>query len=41
MALTDDVGYKAVEHPHYYSDLHATILRQLKPDAEAGNPGFW
>jgi hypothetical protein len=26
---TDDVGYKAVEQPHYYSDLHATILRQL------------
>ncbi len=29
---TDDVGYKAVEHPHYYSDLHATILRQLGLD---------
>jgi hypothetical protein len=26
---TDDVGYKAVEDPHYYSDLHATILHQL------------
>jgi len=26
---TDEVGYKAVDHPHYYSDLHATILRQL------------
>jgi len=26
---TDDVGYKAVESPHYYSDLHATILHQL------------
>ena len=26
---TDDVGYKAVEHPHYYSDLLATILHQL------------
>ncbi len=26
---TDDVGYKAVEDPHYYSDLHATILRQM------------
>ena len=23
---TDDVGYQAVEHRHYYSDLHATIL---------------
>jgi hypothetical protein len=29
---TDDVGYKAVEHPHYYSDLHATILNQLGLD---------
>lgn len=29
---TDDVGYKAVEHPHYYSDLHATIVRQLGLD---------
>ena len=26
---TDDVGYKAVQDPHYYSDLHATILRQM------------
>jgi hypothetical protein len=23
------VGYKAVDAPHYYSDLHATILQQL------------
>ena len=29
---TDDVGYKAVENPHYYSDLHATILQQLGLD---------
>lgn len=29
---TDEVGYKAVEDPHYYSDLHATILRQLGMD---------
>jgi hypothetical protein len=29
---TDDVGYKAVDHPHYYSDLHATILRQIGLD---------
>ena len=29
---TDDVGYKAVVNPHYYSDLHATILRQLGLD---------
>jgi hypothetical protein len=26
---TDDVGYQAVDSPHYYSDLHATILHQL------------
>jgi hypothetical protein len=29
---TDDVGYKAVENRHYYSDLHATILQQLGLD---------
>jgi hypothetical protein len=29
---TDEVGYKAVEHPHYYSDLQATILHQLGLD---------
>ena len=29
---TDDVGYKAVDHPHYYSDVHATILNQLGLD---------
>ncbi|MES2572566.1 MAG: DUF1501 domain-containing protein [Verrucomicrobiota bacterium] len=26
---TDEIGYKAVDSPHYYSDLHATILHQL------------
>ncbi len=26
---TDEVGYKAVDSPHYISDLQATILRQL------------
>jgi uncharacterized protein (DUF1501 family) len=26
---TDEVGYKAVDSPHYYSDLHATLLQQL------------
>jgi hypothetical protein len=31
---TDEVGFKAVEDPHYYSDLHATILRQLGLDHE-------
>ena len=31
---TDDVGYKAVDHPHYYSDLHATILKQAGLDSK-------
>src|SRR2546421_2162045 len=26
---TDHVGYRAVENRHYFSDLHATILRQV------------
>jgi uncharacterized protein (DUF1501 family) len=26
---TDEVGYKAVDQPHYISDLQATILRQM------------
>jgi hypothetical protein len=26
---TDEVGYQAVENPHYISDLQATILRQV------------
>ncbi len=29
---TDDVGYKAVESPHYISDLQSTILRQVGLD---------
>jgi Protein of unknown function (DUF1501) len=29
---TDDVGFQAVENRHYYSDLHATILKQLGLD---------
>ena len=29
---TDEFGYQAVEDRHYYSDLHATILRQLGLD---------
>lgn len=29
---TDEVGYKAVENPHYYSDLNATILHQMGID---------
>ncbi len=31
---TDEVGYRAVDSPHYYSDLHATILHQLGLDRE-------
>lgn len=34
---TDDVGYRAVEAPHYYSDLHATILNQLGLNPEKMN----
>jgi hypothetical protein len=29
---TDDFGYRAVDSPQYYSDLHATILHQLGLD---------
>ncbi len=29
---TDEVGYKAVEKPHYISDLQSTILRQIGLD---------
>ena len=29
---TDDVGYKAVDNRHYYSDLQATILQQMGLD---------
>jgi uncharacterized protein (DUF1501 family) len=29
---TDDVGYEAVVNRHYYSDVHATILRQMGLD---------
>jgi hypothetical protein len=31
---TDEVGYRAVDSPHYYSDLHATIIHQLGLDAK-------
>ena len=31
---TDDVGYRAEQHKHYYSDLHATILHQMGLDYE-------
>ncbi len=26
---TDEIGFHAVEHPHYVTDVHATILHQL------------
>jgi hypothetical protein len=29
---TDDVGYRAEQDKHYYSDLHATVLNQLGLD---------
>jgi Protein of unknown function (DUF1501) len=29
---TDDVGYRAAENKHYYSDLHATVLHQMGLD---------
>jgi len=29
---TDEYGYRAIENPHYYSDLHATILKQMGLD---------
>lgn len=29
---TDEIGFHAVEHPHYVTDVHATILTQLGLD---------
>jgi hypothetical protein len=26
---TDEIGFHAVEHPHYVTDVHATLLQQL------------
>lgn len=26
---TDELGFHAVEHPHYVTDIHATVLKQL------------
>src|SRR6056297_1433904 len=31
---TDEIGFHAVEHPHYVTDVHATILKQLGLRAE-------
>jgi len=30
---TDEIGFHAVEHPHYVTDIHATLLHQLGLDA--------
>lgn len=30
---TDEIGFHAVEHPHYVTDAHATLMRQLGLDA--------
>jgi hypothetical protein len=29
---TDELGFHAVEHRHYVTDLHATVLHQLGLD---------
>ena len=37
---TDEIGFHAVENPHYVTDVHATILHQLGLDAHQLNvPG--
>jgi hypothetical protein len=30
---TDELGFHATEHPHYVTDVHATILHQLGLDS--------
>jgi hypothetical protein len=30
---TDDIGFHAVEHRHYVTDIHATVLHQLGLEA--------
>ena len=30
---TDELGFHATEHPHYVTDVHATIMKQLGLDA--------
>jgi hypothetical protein len=32
---TDELGFYGVEHPHYVTDIHATVLRQLGLDSHA------
>ena len=37
---TDELGFHAVENPHYVTDLHATVLRLLGLDSKRLNiPG--
>lgn len=37
---TDEIGFHAVEHRHYVTDLHATVLHQLGLDTRRLNiPG--
>jgi hypothetical protein len=30
---TDEIGFHAVEHRHYVTDIHATVLHQLGLDS--------
>jgi hypothetical protein len=32
---TDELGFHAVEHPHYVTDIHATVLHLLGVDSES------
>ena len=37
---TDEIGFHAIEHPHYVTDVHATLLHQLGLDSHRLNfPG--
>src|SRR5205807_8486435 len=37
---TDELGFHAVEHPHYVTDIHATVLNRLGLDSRRLNvPG--
>ena len=29
VGATDEIGFHAVEHPHYVTDVHATIMELL------------
>ncbi|HEY7118534.1 MAG TPA: DUF1501 domain-containing protein, partial [Tepidisphaeraceae bacterium] len=30
---TDEIGFHAVEDPHYVTDIHATVMQQMGLDA--------